>query len=123
MAAGNKQKELEARLAAASAGPWEWDEKSPHILNAPYKTDDGSRMDPTSMIIRMSGAAKRRMKPADADLIGHAWADLHWAAGELRRLQGRLRVLSVAIDNQAKDFYGEKLAAEHGQKPKRKPKG
>ena len=70
---------------AHTPGPWEWDAGSPHILNAPSASMDGSRMDEASMVVMMSGAARKRITTDNARLIAAA-PELLAALEELHRV-------------------------------------
>ena len=48
---------------------WEWDKKAPHILNIPFQTADGSRVDPSSIVLLLTSKQKRMLKPEYAKLI------------------------------------------------------
>lgn len=82
--------QIRARLAAATPGPWEADEKRPRWITtaAPIEIDEADWGPEGHTMYRLgTNADDRAWRYADVTLIANAPADIAWLLAELERAQ------------------------------------
>jgi len=95
---------IRARCEAATPGPWEWDGSRRHMLNAPFRGRDKSRVSDGSVIVMMSGAARRGMSDDNAEFIAASRADIPALMGYVEELERHIKKIN-ATNNQDDGFF------------------
>jgi len=93
--------EAERLCEAATPGPWEWDERAPHLLNAPFQTNDPndtSRVGGDSIILMLNRGQRSHLKKQNAAMIIVGRNLLPRAVAELLELRAIVDRLPVTDD-------------------------
>jgi hypothetical protein len=102
--------EIQARLAAASPGPWWWDTACGqlHLRSQPWPAPclfgHGGERHPTEDLSK-----------ADADLIEHAPADIDWLVGEVETWRKAWEIMAPELKASIRQQLGLAHLDHHGR--------